>query len=86
MTVNRGRHTSTPPTGKVGWVVTREWAQVTIGEGIYHWRLYVELPDELHQIAEGFASTRLGVRWQTWRARRAAGLTGQINARGVLDG
>ena len=61
-----------------GWIVSREWHQATAGEGIYEWRLwdedalYHDFPERA-RVATGLASSRLGVRWQVYRALRRHG-------------
>jgi hypothetical protein len=64
------------------WVVTREWVQVAGGEGMYIWQL-LRVPG-MERLGYGVAATKLGVRWQAWRARRRLGLHGRINARGTV--
>jgi hypothetical protein len=65
------------------WVVTQQWIAID-GFGGYVWKLLEPVGDELIELAEGVASTRLGVRWQSWRARRRLGLGGWVNTRGTI--
>lgn len=67
-----------------GWVCTREWVQATMGEGAYLWKLHVLVSDEAHEVASGVAFTRLGVRWEAWRARRRLGIRGRVNEKGII--
>ena len=55
------------------WAVRWEWFQATPADGLYEWRLAIDVEGTI-ELIEGHASTALGVRVKVWRALRSRGV------------
>jgi hypothetical protein len=78
------------------WVCSVKWVQATPTTGGWYWKLWLvkddkpqgqKQPDDtilLKPLAEGVATTKLGVYWQVFWACRKNGLRFRPNVRGTI--